>query len=392
MVARLSTREFISRSKAKHGSRFCYTETIYTSIRSKVTVNCRKHGSFKVLPRRHIKMLNGGCNLCDKEKVVEKTTTPLSMTTSEFIAKCKKVYGTKYRYARCEYKGYRSKVTVTCKIHGDFVKAPHLLLSGSGCKHCKTNVPKDTEDFIRKAKQVHGNQYVYKRTKYSNTTKLVTITCKIHGDFTKAPRHHLKGVGCVKCYPPNVIRRTTKEFIALAKEKHGNKYSYKGVKYINSVKPVTLSCKQHGKFEVRPWDHLKGKGCALCNFDPRHSSIAINWIESEAKKRRLKGVQHARNGGEFQIPGTRKKVDGYHARTNTVFEFYGDCFHGNLKKYKPRSKPHPYSDKTAKQLYEETLAREKWLKSLGYTVVSIWESDYRRQIRTSSSTCGAKIT
>ena len=79
----------------------------------------------------------------------------------------------------------------------------------------------------------------------------------------------------------------------------------------------------------------------------------------------------------------RQQVDGFHKPTNTIFEFHGDCFHGNPKRYTPRQKCHPFSNKTAGRLYKETLAREELLRSMGYTVISIWESDYDSQSRKS---------
>jgi hypothetical protein len=96
----------------------------------------------------------------------------------------------------------------------------------------------------------------------------------------------------------------------------------------------------------------------------------------------MKDVWHAENGGEYMIPGTALRVDGFHARTNTVFEFYGDAYHGNLKRYAPDSRPSPFDkSKTARQLYQATLRREKKLILLGYSVVSIWERDFKAHLR-----------
>jgi G:T-mismatch repair DNA endonuclease (very short patch repair protein) len=88
-------------------------------------------------------------------------------------------------------------------------------------------------------------------------------------------------------------------------------------------------------------------------------------------------IQHAENDGEYRIPGTRYRCDGFHKESNTIFEFHGDCFHGKPKKYKKNDKPNPFSNLTALQLYRKTKAREKELKELGYFVCTIWESDYK---------------
>jgi G:T-mismatch repair DNA endonuclease (very short patch repair protein) len=89
-------------------------------------------------------------------------------------------------------------------------------------------------------------------------------------------------------------------------------------------------------------------------------------------------IQHATNGGEFRIPGTRYQADGFCKETNTVYEFYGDRWHGNPAKYQADAKCHPYNNTPAGQLYEKTLKREYIIRNLGYNLVTVWESDFRK--------------
>lgn len=84
----------------------------------------------------------------------------------------------------------------------------------------------------------------------------------------------------------------------------------------------------------------------------------------------------------FTIPGTNKKkvyiVDGYDQRTNTVYEFLGDLFHGSYKTTPTnRDKVIPWLKKSANQLYAETIERFRTLYSLNYKIFFIWESDYK---------------
>jgi len=54
--------------------------------------------------------------------------------------------------------------------------------------------------FIQKANAVHPlNKCSYGKIIYINNKTKVTITCLIHGDFEQTPNHHLKGQGCPKC-------------------------------------------------------------------------------------------------------------------------------------------------------------------------------------------------
>ena len=59
----------------------------------------------------------------------------------------------------------------------------------------------------------------------------------------------------------------------------------------------------------------------------------------------------------------------------TIYEFYGDYWHGNPARYAP-NKMNKVSNVAMKYLFQKTLKREAKLKSLGYHLIYIWESDY----------------
>jgi hypothetical protein len=61
-----------------------------------------------------------------------------------------------------------------------------------------------TEEFIKKANEVHFNKYNYDKTEYKHSLSRVIITCPIHGDFTQLPARHLFGEGCPECKRDNV--------------------------------------------------------------------------------------------------------------------------------------------------------------------------------------------
>lgn len=88
-------------------------------------------------------------------------------------------------------------------------------------------------------------------------------------------------------------------------------------------------------------------------------------------------IQHAGNGGEYRIPNTCMSADGYCSETNTIYEFDGDVFHGNPNIYGPTDKCHPFNKTTtAEQLYNDTLTKHNRLRNMGFTLVTIWESDF----------------
>lgn len=70
-------------------------------------------------------------------------------------------------------------------------------------------------------------------------------------------------------------------------------------------------------------------------------------------------------------------VDGYDPNTNTIYEFLGDYWHGNLQKFKSND-INPSNKMSFQQLYDNTFKRLKEFKDNGYNVIYIWESDYKK--------------
>ena len=119
-----------------------------------------------------------------------------------------------------------------------------------------------TNDFIKKAIEVHGDKYDYSKVEYINNLTKVCIICPIHGEFWQSPTNHWKGCECPKC--KNKHHYTTEEWIQKAIEVHGSKYDYSKVEYINNSTKVCIICPEHGEFWQRPSDHSSGQGCPGC--------------------------------------------------------------------------------------------------------------------------------
>ena len=113
-------------------------------------------------------------------------------------------------------------------------------------------------------------------------------------------------------------------------------------------------------------------------FDNKYSDICIQWLNDLIEG----GVEiiHAKNGGEYIIPNTRYKADGYCKETNTIYEFHGDYWHGNPNIYPPTFY-NKISHLTMGELYDKTLKKENCIKELGYNLVVMWEADYLQNRR-----------
>ena len=118
------------------------------------------------------------------------------LTTVEFINKAKEVHGGRYDYSKVDYIHTDSKVCIICPIHGEFEQTPKSHLRGVGCTICGFHKSvltrtKILENFVKEAREIHGDVYDYSFVKYKNTHTKVKILCKNHGYFWQLPKNHI---------------------------------------------------------------------------------------------------------------------------------------------------------------------------------------------------------
>lgn len=160
---------------------------------------------------------------------------PKKLTQEEFITRAREVHGDKYDYSLVEYKSTHTKVKIVCPIHGVFEQEPNQHLAGAGCPKCAGKM-QTTEDFIRKAREIHGDLYDYSKVDYINCDTPVTIICKQHGEFQQAPDLHLRGHGCSKCS----LKAQRKVYDRLVEALGLNILFEVGVNTISWIKPYRL--------------------------------------------------------------------------------------------------------------------------------------------------------
>lgn len=253
-----STEEFIRKARVKHGDRYDYSRSAYTGQLDKLEILCSIHGVFLQRPFAHLQ--GCGCQKCAK------AVSSRSRTTKEFITESNARHDDYYSYQKTRYSRGDSKVIITCPKHGDFEQVASSHLAGSGCRVCRGE--RKTDEFICKAKNRHGDSYLYSKVKYARWSTPVTITCPEHGDFEQRPDHHLAGKGCIKC--GKTARLTTSEFIDKAVQVHGEKYDYSEARYVNGKALIAIKCPEHGRFKQRATNHLTGNGCSLCPAEYRY--------------------------------------------------------------------------------------------------------------------------
>ena len=364
---KITTEEFIIRSNLKHDNKYDYSKTKYVRMHEDVEIICNIHGAFFAMPTAHIHS-GTGCPKCAIERAAQKQTK----TTDWFVSEAEKIHGNKYDYSKTKYIKNKTPLTIICKTHGEFLQAPNNHLSmRQGCPKCAGNIAYTTDEYIEKAKSIHGDRYDYSLVKYSSYDKNVTLICKTHGSFKcRAGKHINHNQGCPKCVGKYI---TTEEFIIRARVLHVDRYDYSSTIYKSTYSNVSINCPHHGQFDITPKNHLRGLGCPKCS--PTISNPERQWLDFINLPNTLEHRQHL-----IKINKKKFKVDGFDPNTNTIFEFLGDFWHGNPKMFNPTD-INTRNKKSFQQLHDETFHRFDLLKEAGYNVVYIWESDFKELIK-----------
>lgn len=318
MPRKKTTEQFIERSKKKYGNQFDYSLCIYKNSKEPVTLRCSNQHIFQICPSSHLsKISKGGCMEC--------------------------------------YSVNRGAL----------------------------NIKYNHETYIKCVSELYKNQYDYSKTVYVNLKTPITITCRIHGDFIQSPVGHLHlRHGCTKCGIIKTAnsRMLTEDKIEAKLNKfrliHNHYYQYGKIFRENSVLWLEIICPKHGSHITRFFNHEKGHGCPKCTSVS--SNVQIEWMQYRSIRDGF--IQHIKNKGEYIIPGTKLCVDGYQADTNTIYEFQGDYWHGNPDVY-DLTMINKTCNVPFGELYFNTLEKINLLKDKGYSVVEIWERDWTRAVK-----------
>ncbi|KAG8174576.1 hypothetical protein JTE90_022442 [Oedothorax gibbosus] len=106
------------------------------------------------------------------------------------------------------------------------------------------------------------------------------------------------------------------------------------------------------------------------------SRDSIRWLEWVAHQESIT-ICHALNGvGEVKVGGI--SVDGFCQSTRTIYQFHGCFFHGCLQCFNP-DVVNPVTSYTMKLLNDKTRENTEKLQRQGFTVVEMWEHDFKAE-------------
>lgn len=175
--------------------KYDYTELpMEFKMNTPLSIRCLTHGVFLQSGKVHIR--GSGCPTCGQLNRVESKT----LSKDEFLTRAKIKHGDIYDYSGTKYSRGKEKIEIRCLEHGIFTQYAADHLSGHGCRECHLKSRRsDTESFIRRSVEIHGDKYDYADTTYFNKRTKVKIRCLKHGEFEQLAGAHLGGYGCPRC-------------------------------------------------------------------------------------------------------------------------------------------------------------------------------------------------
>ena len=113
-----------------------------------------------------------------------------------------------------------------------------------------------------------------------------------------------------------------------------------------------------------------GVPCKVATYNHyQKSKIADRWLDEL-------GVPNRYREQWIKADGKRYKADAYDPTTNTVYEFYGNYWHGNPRMFEPNV-VNKQAHRTMGQLYKRSKDREKAILAEGFKLIHIWEDEYK---------------
>lgn len=269
------------------------------------------------------------------------------------------------------------KVWWLCKKGHEWLATINHRANGKGCPICsnKTIIKEKSLFAINQllVKEWHPiKNGILSATNFApNSNKKAWWLCKKGHEWQALISKRNSGKGCPYC-AGNLPSKENNLLIKnpnLSKEWHPNKNNTLPEHFCpNSNKKVWWLCKKGHEWQALISNRNSGKqNCPYCT---NHiSKLGIKWLDSL-------NIPNNNKHREVFIKINSKKyfVDGYFPETKTIYEFFGDYWHGNPKMYSTYD-INQNNKKTFGQLYNKTFERLKFLHSFGFTIIYRWESE-----------------
>lgn len=403
-----TTAQFVEESIEKWGTRWDYSSTIFSGMKSKVQINCPQHGQFTQLARKHLAG-QVGCAECSgrgrsyeefqrlsRERFGENTFDYLptegpyrargkvrlrcnkhqkdffqlahnhlagkngcpdchgkTLSLEQFLMQLTPTLRERWDYSETELAPLPQKTRFLCRDHGPFEQRYKDLLAGkTGCPSCLQ--VERTEALKRDIRRVWGDRWDLSEVQYvASKEALITLRCPTHGAFSQRKASILSEVlGCFGC--GGVIKANSDELLRRAEENNVNGWDYSNTHFPPSLKAsVKVTCPKHGPFTQEVDAHLRGKvGCISCQSrnTSKGEQELLDYVQS------LGLEVHSRR--RDLLPDNRE-VDIYVPSKKVALEYNGLYYHSS-------------KFKDPKDHYLKYVQAQ----SEGIQLIQIWEDDW----------------
>src|ERR1019366_4030252 len=200
-------------------------------------------------------------------------------TQEEVINRFIATHGNLYDYSKVIYVNSEQKVEIICKKedHGSWWTTPATHYHKHGCPKCRNeqysiNNRLTIDEVLVNFHETHGDKYDYSKIIYINAKTKIEIICpkEGHGSFWQNPADHYQGRGCAECdkeWKRENYKLDKETVFARFYQKHGDKYNYSLVNYIDCDTEVKIICSvlDHLPFWQTPRNHFESCGCLDCS-------------------------------------------------------------------------------------------------------------------------------
>ena len=378
MGKRKTTEQFIEESRTIHNDKYDYSLVEYKNSYTKVNIVCHIHGTFYQTPTIHI-FGKGGCPLCGQLK--QRQTCLLKYgfeNPRKSIVVKNKIKQTMLNNHGVEYAQQSSKIRN---------KKTQTNLNRYGVEYPQ-KLPKMVERKKLTCIEKYGVENPQQNKEIQNNTKRTNLErYGFENAFQnqeiqdKQKQTNLEKYGVENSWLLPEIREKIKQtnLERYGVEYHNQTHMVDILPLINDKDWLKQQYKNKTAYQIA--DELGLDGTTIGNYLRKHeieikqlvrySYKCISWLESIMEQKGIH-IQHALNGGEYQIPNTRYSADGYCTETNTIYEFHGDYWHGNPVLYESEI-INEINGKSMGELYQKTIEREEEIRSMGYKLVIVWE-------------------
>ncbi len=183
-------RTFLSKAHSIHPDKYLYNHFENKTTNDKIDITCGKHGVFQQAIKSHL--AGHGCPQCARN--IE--------SAQDKILRFNKIHDNKYTYPEILDTSDSSIIAIICPEHGEFKQSINNHLAKHGCPKCGIVGGWNkltTDQFIDKARLIHGNLYDYSSVEYVDYKSKIVINCPSHGEFHQTPSNHIAGNGCPRC-------------------------------------------------------------------------------------------------------------------------------------------------------------------------------------------------